>query len=108
MTTQPATKLFQLDYVKTIGIVNNGTNGRGFANPYDAAIAKDGRIFVLNRCDPGRAKAIRIGICNLDEECVHALGKNAKIAGSKTKNKHDNQNASSRQIRDNTKINFCR
>ena len=37
-------------------------------------------------------------ICNLDEECVHALGKNSKIAGSKTRNKHDNQNASSRFV----------
>ena len=74
MTTQPATKPFQLDYIKTIGIVNNGLNGRGFANPYDVAIAKDGRIFVLNRCDPGRARAIRIGICNLDEEYLGEFG----------------------------------
>ena len=33
---------------------------------------------------------------NLDEECLHALGKNSKIVGSKDKKKHDNQNASSR------------
>ena len=31
-------------YVKTIGIVNNGYNGRGFANPYDTAIGQDGRL----------------------------------------------------------------
>jgi len=35
-------------------------------------------------------------LCNLDEECLHALGKNRKVVGSKTKKKHDNQNASSR------------
>ena len=35
-------------------------------------------------------------IANLDEECLHALGKNAKVVGSKSKKKHDNQNASSR------------
>ena len=35
-------------------------------------------------------------ICNLDEECLNAMGKNNKIAGSKSKRKHDNQNASSR------------
>lgn len=35
-------------------------------------------------------------IFNLDEECLHALGKNSKVCGSKTKKKHDNQNASSR------------
>ena len=35
-------------------------------------------------------------IANLDEECVHALGKNFRIVGSTGKKKHDNQNASSR------------
>ena len=35
-------------------------------------------------------------IFNLDEECLHALGKNRKIVGAKGKKKHDNQNASSR------------
>ena len=35
-------------------------------------------------------------IANLDEECLHALGKNHKVVGSKSKKKHDNQNASSR------------
>ena len=57
-----------LEYVKTIGIVNNGDNGRGFANPYDVAVTRDGRICVLNRCDPPRTASIRVGICNLDEE----------------------------------------
>ena len=74
MTTQTASRTFTLDYVKTIGIVNNGFNGRGFANPYDVKISKDGRIFVLNRCDPARARAIRIGICNLDEEYLGEFG----------------------------------
>ena len=59
MSTQADVQSIQLDYVKTIGIVNNGTNGRGFANPYDVAVSQDGRIFVLNRCDPPRAAAIR-------------------------------------------------
>jgi DNA-binding beta-propeller fold protein YncE len=63
-----------LDYVKTIGIVNNGDNGRGFANPYDLAVTRDGRIFVLNRCDPPRAAAIRVGICNLNEEYLGEFG----------------------------------
>ena len=63
-----------LDYVKTIGIVNNGDNGRGFANPYDIAVTRDGRICVLNRCDPPRAASIRIGICNLDEEYLDEFG----------------------------------
>ena len=37
-------------------------------------------------------------VCNLDEECLHALGKNSKIVGSKGRKKHDNQNASSRSF----------
>ena len=37
-------------------------------------------------------------IFNLDEECLHALGKNELIVGSKAKKKHDNQNASSRYL----------
>jgi DNA-binding beta-propeller fold protein YncE len=63
-----------LKYVKTIGIVNNGYNGRGFANPYDVAVSGDGRIFVLNRCDPARAAAIRVGICTLDEAYLGEFG----------------------------------
>lgn len=39
-------------------------------------------------------------IWNLDEECLHAMGKNEKVAGSKGKKKHDNQNASSRFVND--------
>ena len=37
-------------------------------------------------------------VFNLDEECLHALGKNSKVIGAKTKKKHDNQNASSRFV----------
>ena len=29
-------------------------------------------------------------VCNLDEECVHALGKNTRIVGAKGKKKHNN------------------
>lgn len=68
MTTQTQPASLALDYVKTIGIVNNGLNGRGFANPYDLQVTADGRIFVLNRADPARAAGIRIGICNLAED----------------------------------------
>ena len=67
-------KTLTLDYVKTIGIVNNGYSGRGFANPCDMATSRDGRIFVLNRCDPARATAIRVGICNMDDEYLGEFG----------------------------------
>lgn len=38
-------------------------------------------------------------IANLDEECLQALGKNARICGAAERKKHDNTNASSRSIR---------
>ncbi len=75
MSTQTKSPGIALDYVKTIGIVNNGFNGRGFANPYDIVVGKDERIFVLNRCDPARAAAIRVGICTMDEEYLGEFGK---------------------------------
>jgi len=75
----------------------------------DAKLQKDWYITVTDLLAEIRARAKRILmfdehvelmlpalICNLDEECLHALGKNRKIAGSKSKKKHDNQNASSR------------
>ena len=74
MATQAATRPLTLDYVKTIGINNNGFNGRGFTNPYDLAVSRDGRIFVLNRCDEARFTAIRVGICNLEEEYLDEFG----------------------------------
>ena len=70
MTTQAAAPPLTLKYAKTIGIVNNGFNGRGFAYPYDLAVSADGRIFVLNRWE----KAPRVGICNLDEDYVDEFG----------------------------------
>jgi hypothetical protein len=75
VSTQTKSPGIILDYVKTIGIVNNGFNGRGFANPYDIIADDDGQIFVLNRCDPARASAIRIGICNLDDEYLGEFGR---------------------------------
>ena len=77
MTTKTQSSSITLDYLKTIGIVNNGLNGRGFANPYDLAVSSDGRIFVLNRCDPARAAAIRVGVLNLDEDYLYEFGDGA-------------------------------
>jgi hypothetical protein len=38
-------------------------------------VHNDSRIFILNRCDPLRAAAIRVGICTLDEEYLGEFGK---------------------------------
>ena len=56
MTTQAAAPPLTLKYAKTIGIVNNGFNGRGFAYPYDLAVSADGRIFVLKPVGKGPAR----------------------------------------------------
>ena len=80
MSTETDTERPVLEYVKTIGITNAAFNGRGFNNPCDTAVSSDGRIFVLNRCDPQRAAAVRIGICNLEEEY---LGEFSNGYGSK-------------------------
>ncbi|HIN34817.1 MAG TPA: hypothetical protein EYM75_03605 [Dehalococcoidia bacterium] len=74
MAIQTGSKTIQIDYLKTIGIVNNGLNGRGFTSPYDLAVHEDGRIFVINRCDPLRSSAVRVGICNLDEDYLSEFG----------------------------------
>ena len=74
MSTETAARPIAVQYVKTIGIVNNGFNGRGFTNPVDTAVSRDGRVFVLNRCDQARATAIRVGICNLDEDYLGEFG----------------------------------
>jgi len=74
MTTKQDSAPVTLEYIKTIGIVNNGFNGRGFANPYDLAITADGTIYVINRCDTARASAIRVGILNFDEDYLGEFG----------------------------------
>ena len=76
MSTQAGSKQLTLEYVKTIGLATNQT-GRGFVNPYDVAVGKDGRIFVLNHCDSARKNLIRVGIVNMDEDYLGEFGKGA-------------------------------
>ena len=70
MCAQAATKPLTLKYVQTIGIVNNGDNGRGFAYPYDLVVSRDGRVFVMNRW----SRSPRVGVCNLEEEYLNEFG----------------------------------
>ena len=67
MTTSAA-KTLNINYIKTIGIVNNAPVGRGFANPIDIAKRPDGRIFVLNR---GAPVFTRIGVVSMDDEYLY-------------------------------------
>ena len=64
MTTTTA-KTLTLEYIKTIGIVNNAPVGRGFANPVDLEVHRDGRIFVLNR---GAPVFTRVGVVTMDDD----------------------------------------
>ena len=70
LSDQSATRTLTLDYVKTIGIINNNPVGRGFAHPVDLAVNREGHIFVLNR-HPGLA---RVGVCTLDERYLNEFG----------------------------------
>ena len=74
MSIRTETKVFTLKYIKTIGITNNQPIGRGFANPYDLAIGRDRRIFVVNRGPGGAGGLSRVGICNLEEEYLGEFG----------------------------------
>lgn len=62
------TSTSRVEYLKTIGLTNNGDNGRGFANPYSLATSKDGRIFVLNRCDSFLSSVQRIAVVTIDDK----------------------------------------
>jgi len=67
--TKITTKNISLRYVKTVGVYNNSSSGRGFAHPVDLTVSKNGRIFVLNR-----GRYCRIGVCNLEEEYLYEFG----------------------------------
>ena len=83
LSAQNSIKSIELEYVTTIGILNDSDVGpppwirgqgwrmhcgRGFASPYDLVISKSGHIFVLNRADPLRRLNMRINVCTMDEE----------------------------------------
>ena len=63
--TEPVLKPSTFRHFKTVGIVNDVPEGRGFWNPVDLAIAPDGRIYVQNR---GPAGGSRVSVCNLAED----------------------------------------
>ena len=69
-TTKARTKGLTVEYVKTIGIVNTGATGRGFASPVDSTVSEDGRLFVLNRWTP----FARVSVYSPDEEHLHDIG----------------------------------
>ncbi len=69
-----------LEHVKTIGLINIGTNGVGFANPCDVAFGRNGRIFAVNRhdapigFDPYKDSCIRVGVFDFEERYLGEFG----------------------------------
>ena len=74
MRTQSPSIAFSLRYLKTVGILNSRATGRGFVYPYDLAVSRDGRIFVLNRCPPIHFQAVRVEVCTLDDDYLGEFG----------------------------------
>ena len=67
------TKRLTVNYLKTIGIANDLPVGRGFGNPVELAVSKDGRILVLNRGAIILGNT-RVGVCNWEEEYLYEFG----------------------------------
>ena len=60
-------------YSHTVGMQIQ--QGRGFHNPMDLAIGKDGRWYVINRSNAMWApNSLRIGMCTVDEEFLGDFG----------------------------------
>src|SRR5919198_1062433 len=67
-------RLRPLQYSHTIGML--ALTGRGFSNPIDLALGKNGLVYVLNRSNSYQATmgAVRVGIITLEEEYVGQFG----------------------------------
>ncbi len=65
-------KTFKLKYSDTLGIF--AMVGRGFGNPIDSAISKDGHIYVVSRSAPFLPDGVRIAICTIDHDYLGEFG----------------------------------
>ena len=52
----------------TIGFYSGTGRGRGFYNPYDVAISREGTMYVLSRGAEELVEVTRVTMCNLDED----------------------------------------
>ena len=64
-----------LKYSHTIGLL--ALTGRGFSNPMNAAVTRDGTIYVANRSNSTQALqgAVRITVCNVQGDYLSEFGK---------------------------------
>ena len=72
MTSKVDRATFKLRYSHTVGIV--AMEGRGFSNPVDLAISRDGRMYVASRANAAQEYGVRIGICDLESEYFGDFG----------------------------------
>ena len=72
MTTATKPKTERLTYNRTIGIA--AMEGRGFYYPWSAAVADDGKIFVLGRGLDGDPRGVRVTVMNMEEEYFGTFG----------------------------------
>lgn len=73
MTTTKAPPTPRIAYDRTLGVA--AMEGRGFYYPWSAAIAADGRIFVLGRGADNDPRGVRVTVMNFDEEYFGTFGK---------------------------------
>jgi len=65
-------KAFKLAYSHTVGIF--AMVGRGFGNPIDSAISKDGHLYVVSRSAPFLPYGVRIAICTINHDYIGEFG----------------------------------
>ena len=61
-----------LEYTQTIGIV--AMEGRGFEYPTDTVVARNGRLYVLNRSRDFGERGVRVTVLDLDSEYYGTFG----------------------------------
>lgn len=61
-------------FVRTVGLL--ALTGRGFSNPVDVAIGKNGVLHVINRSNSNQAPmgAVRVTMCDVNEEYIGEYG----------------------------------
>ncbi len=64
-------------YSHSIGFQGGGEGGRGFNDPVDVAVGRDGVLYVVNRGDIDtevRLLAKHVAVCTVDEEYLGKFG----------------------------------
>ena len=71
-------------YSHSVGFFGGGEGGKGFNDPVDVALGRDGVLYVVNRGDTdtaARLLAKHVTVCNVDEEYLGKFGTGGKDDG---------------------------